>query len=87
MRRPPKKAGRAEGRRRRHRICQRDARLSRKKSSRPGSTLRSPSTVLLMMGNTATMVAQKVSASVVFWIQMMISGAMATIGVTCNNTA
>ena len=40
-----------------------------------------------MMGNTATIVAQKVSAAVVFWIQMMISGAMATIGVTCNNTA
>src|SRR5580658_10734699 len=43
--------------------------------------------VLLMIGNSAITVAQAVSATGVFFTRMMISGATATIGMTCNNTA
>lgn len=39
-----------------------------------------------MMGNTAIRVAHTTSESVASFTQMMISGAMATIGVTCKNT-
>ena len=59
----------------------------RKYASSPGSTLRKPIVVLLMIGNSAITVAHAVSASGVFFTRMMISGATATIGVTCNNTA
>ena len=43
--------------------------------------------VLLMTGNSATMVAHTTKDAVGFLIQMMSNGAMATIGVTCSNTA
>src|SRR6185312_6917207 len=40
-----------------------------------------------MIGNSATMVAQTTSAAVGFLTQMMMSGAIATTGVTCSSTA
>ena len=40
-----------------------------------------------MIGKIATMVAQTTSAAGVFFTQMMISGAIATIGVTCSMIA
>ena len=40
-----------------------------------------------MIGNSATSVAQITSDAVGFLTQMMISGAIATIGVTCSSTA
>ena len=40
-----------------------------------------------MIGNIATTVAHTVSATWVFLTRMMISGAIATIGVTCSSTA
>ena len=43
--------------------------------------------VLLMIGNSATSVAQITSDAVGLLTQMMISGAMATMGVTCSSTA
>ena len=43
--------------------------------------------VLAMMGNSATSVAQMTSEAVGSLTQMMISGAMATMGVTCSSTA
>src|SRR6478735_12228003 len=49
--------------------------------------LRRPSVVLLMMGNSATSAAQITSEAVGFFTQMMISGATATMGVTCSSTA
>jgi Na+/phosphate symporter len=67
--------------------CQREALFIRNRFSRPGETLRRPSVVLLMMGNSATSVAQTTSAAVGCLTQMMISGAMATMGVTCSSTA
>jgi hypothetical protein len=87
IRNPPKKYGSALGIRSRHRVCIRPARLMRKRFTRPGSTLRNPSVVLDMIGNNATTVAQTVSATCVFLTRMMINGAIATIGVTCSNTA
>ncbi|MNE90579.1 hypothetical protein D3C80_1881100 [compost metagenome] len=50
-------------------------------------TLRRPSTVLALIGKIATRVAQITNASVVSLHQMMISGATATTGVTCNRMA
>ena len=44
--------------------------------------LRKPTVVFEMMGKIAMMVAQMISAPWVFFTRMMISGAMATIGVT-----
>ena len=55
--------------------------------NRFGSTLRSPSVVLEIIGKIATITAQMVRAHVVSFTQMMINGAMATIGVTCISTA
>ncbi|MNS94562.1 hypothetical protein D3C72_1287840 [compost metagenome] len=49
--------------------------------------LRRPSVVLLMMGNSATSAAHTVMAATGFFTQMMISGATATMGVTCSSTA
>ena len=49
--------------------------------------LRRPSVVLQMIGNSATSAAQITSEAVGFLTQMMISGATATIGVTCSSTA
>src|SRR3954463_11284297 len=49
--------------------------------------LRRPSVVLEMMGNSATSEAQATSDAVGFFTQMMISGATATMGVTCSSTA
>lgn len=51
-----------------------------------GETLRSPWVVLEMMGKTAIRVAHTTSERVASFTQMIISGAMATIGVTCKNT-
>ncbi len=59
----------------------------RKRSSSPGSTLRKPSVVFEMIGKIATTTAQTTSAIRVSLTQMMMSGAMATIGVTCSSTA
>ena len=44
--------------------------------------LRKPIVVLEMIGKIAMMVAQMISAPWVFFTSMMISGAIATIGVT-----
>ncbi|MNC82966.1 hypothetical protein D3C75_1367110 [compost metagenome] len=55
--------------------------------SSPGLTLRRPRTVLAMIGKIATSVAQITNAKVVSLHQMMISGAMATTGVTCSRIA
>ncbi|MNW18038.1 hypothetical protein D3C71_2174390 [compost metagenome] len=49
--------------------------------------LRRPSVVLLMMGNSATRAAQITIEAVGSLTQMMISGATATMGVTCSSTA
>src|SRR5258705_1176808 len=49
--------------------------------------LRRPSVVLAMMGNSATSDAHTTIDAVGFWTQMMISGATATMGVTCSSTA
>src|SRR5438132_14348066 len=49
--------------------------------------LRSPSVVFEMIGNSATSDAQITIAAVGFLTQMMISGATATMGVTCSSTA
>src|SRR4051794_13862297 len=49
--------------------------------------LRRPRVVLLMMGNNATSAAHSTSDAVGFFTQMMISGATATMGVTCSSTA
>src|SRR4051794_6253894 len=49
--------------------------------------LRSPSVVFEMIGNNATNEAQITIEAVGFLTQMMISGATATIGVTCSSTA
>ena len=49
----------------------------------PLSTLRRPTVVFEITGKIAMMVAQMTSASWVFLTRMMISGAIATIGVTC----
>ncbi|MNG26181.1 hypothetical protein D3C84_1111350 [compost metagenome] len=87
MRRPAKKHGKALGMRRRNSTCQRLARFRWNRLSRPGLTLRSPSTVLAITGKMATRVAQTTSARVVLLTQMMISGAMATTGVTCSRMA
>ncbi|MNR10025.1 hypothetical protein D3C85_1262540 [compost metagenome] len=87
MRSPAKKHGRALGMRRRSNTCQRLARLRRNRLSRPGLTLRRPSTVLAMIGKIATRVAQITNATMVLLHQMMISGATATTGVTCNRMA
>ena len=73
--------------RNRIRVCQRVARFMRKRLCNPGLTLRKPSVVLAMMGNNATSVAQITSDAVGLFTQMMISGAIATIGVTCKSTA
>src|ERR1700709_1433482 len=49
--------------------------------------LRSPSVVLEMIGKRATKAAQITIDAVGSLTQMMISGATATIGVTCSSTA
>ena len=49
--------------------------------------LRRPRVVFEMMGKSATSAAHSTSEAVGSFTQMMISGATATIGVTCNNTA
>src|SRR4051794_25760304 len=49
--------------------------------------LRSPSVVFEMIGNNATNEAQITIEAVGFLTQMMISGATATMGVTCSSTA
>src|SRR5438552_15795162 len=49
--------------------------------------LRRPSVVFEMIGNSATSDAHTTIDAVGFLIQMMISGAIATIGVTCSSTA
>ena len=49
--------------------------------------LRRPSVVLLMMGNRATSAAQITMDAVGSFTQMMMSGATATMGVTCSSTA
>jgi len=59
----------------------------RNRLASPGLTLRRPRVVLAITGKMATIVAQITSDSVGLCTQMMISGAMATIGVTCSNTA
>ena len=87
MRSPAKNQGSALGMRRRSIVCQRDARLIRNRSARPGSTLRSPSVVFEMIGKIATTTAHSTSATRVSLTQMMISGAIATIGVTCSRIA
>ena len=87
MRRPPKKYGSALGMRRRTSCCQRLARFSWKYASKSGSMLRRPSVVLLMIGNSATSVAQITIEASGSRTQMMISGATATMGVTCSSTA
>ena len=47
----------------------------------------SPSVVLEMIGKMATTVAHRTSATRVSFTQMMMSGAIATIGVTCSRIA
>ena len=49
--------------------------------------LRRPSVVLEMIGNSATSAAHTIIAAVGFLTQMMMSGATATMGVTCSSTA
>ena len=73
--------------RRRIKLCPRLAPYSRNKSASPGSTLRNPTLVFEMIGKMATMVAQITNAAVGFLTQMMMRGAMATIGVTCSRIA
>ena len=68
-------------------VCQRVAPFMRKYACRSGSTLRRPSVVLAMIGNSATSAAQTTIAAVGFLTQMMISGATATMGVTCSRMA
>ncbi len=87
MRRPPKKYGAADGMRSCVSVCQRVALFMRNRLISPGFTLRSPRIVLEMIGNSATIVAQTTSARVGCLTQMMMSGAIATIGVTCSSTA
>ena len=52
-----------------------------------GSTLLSPCVVLARIGKKATIQAQSSSAAIGLLTQMMISGAIATTGVTCRITA
>ena len=87
MRRPAKNSGRALGMRRRTSVFSGLALWRANRLLRPGSTVRSPSVVLEMTGNSATSVAQTISAARVFFTRMMMSGAMATTGVTCSITA
>ena len=87
MRSPPKKYGNALGMRKRTRVCQRVARLILNRLIKPGFTLRKPSAVFEMIGNSATSVAHNTSATSMSLTQMMISGAIATTGVTCNRIA
>ena len=87
MRSPPKKYGNALGMRKRISVCQRVARFILNSCCNPGFTLRKPSVVLEIIGKRATSVAQITSESVGSFTQMMTSGAMATIGVTCSSTA
>ena len=49
--------------------------------------LRRPRVVFEMMGKSATSAAHSTSEAVGSFTQMMISGATATIGVTCSSTA
>src|SRR6185312_39240 len=86
-RRPAKKYGSADGACSRVRRCQRLACISRKRSASPGSTLRRPIVVLEITGNSATTAAHNTSATRVSLTQMMMSGAIATIGVTCSRIA
>ena len=87
MRSPPKKYGAAEGMRSLTSVCQRLALFMRKRLTRPGFTLRRPRMVFEMIGKSATMVAHTTSAVSGCLTQMMMSGAIATIGVTWSSTA
>ena len=87
MRSPARKNGSAPGMRSRQRVAKRPALFMRKYASSPGSTLRRPMVVLEMIGKMAMTVAQRVSAVGVSLMRMMISGATATMGVTCSRTA
>jgi hypothetical protein len=84
---PARKKGSAEGRRRISSVCQRVAPCRRNSSCRLRSALFRPSTVLDRIGKKATIQAQISSAAVTLSTQIRISGAMATIGVTCRITA
>ena len=81
------KYGMAEGTSRKRSVCQGEARYSVNRSRRLWSALLRPTTVFDKMGKNATIQAHSSSAAVVLSIKIRISGAIATIGVTCSTMA
>src|SRR3984957_15850116 len=87
MRRPARKYGGAAGRRSSHSVANRLAPYSRNRSASSAGADASPAAVFANTGKKATIVAQTTSEANGSPTQTMISGATATIGVTCSTTA
>src|ERR1700731_4709550 len=87
MRNPARKYGNAAGKRSSRNVAIRLAPYNRNRSTRSAGADASPAEVLANTGKNATMVAHTTSAANGLLTQTMISGAIATIGVTCNTTA
>ena len=87
MRSPARKYGSAAGRRRSRSVANRPAPYSRNRSASSAGADASPAAVLANTGKNATIVAQTTSEANGLPTQTMISGAIATIGVTCSTTA
>ena len=87
MRRPARKYGSAAGRRSSHSVANRPAPYRRNRSASSAGADARPAAVLANTGKNATIVAHTTSEANGSPTHTMISGAIATIGVTCSTTA
>src|SRR6516162_4407956 len=87
MRRPARKYGTAAGRRSSRSVANRPALYRRNRSASSAGADARPAAVLANTGKNATMVAQTTREANGSPTHTMISGAIATIGVTCSTTA
>src|ERR1700733_5775913 len=87
MRNPDRKYGSATGSLSSHSACHRRAPYNLNRSARSAGVAANPAAVLANTGKNATIVAHTTSEANGSPTHTMISGAIATIGVTCSTTA